>query len=1754
MSPKKNAEAQERVKPVDVELRRKAETKLKAQGQPAPAAHDLETQRLVQELQIHQIELELQNEELTQSRAEVETVLRQYADLHEFAPVGYFTLEKNIHIQKVNLIGALLLGMERVHLMNRHLAEYVAAEHRPVFNTFLKKVLAARAQETCELLLLKKGHENFWAQIEAVCAEDGETIQLVIMDINERKQSEEKLIASQTRLQELLTTANLSRQVLLSVIEDRDQVEAKLRTSEARYRSLIENQYEAIVRSDISGRLTFVNDVYCQTFNKTREELIGQISTPTVAPEDEHIALGVLERIQKPPYRMHTETRHLTLQGIRWFEWENSAILDESKNVVEYQSVARDVTERKHAEQALKEERNILRTLIDNLPDRIYVMDTEGRKILSNTADWMAAGGKTMADIIGKTDFDSYPPELAEEFWQVDRAVLDSGAPIINFEEPGLDFEGNQVSILTTKVPLFDGQGKVTGLVGIGRDITERKRRENALRESEALYRQAIEVAGAVPYSESYYDDGSKIKYEFIGEGIRQITGYGPEEFSAKIWDSLVEEVNLVDDLAGYSLEEGIQRVRSGEYPIWKCEHRIRARDGKIHWVFEAAIELYDENGLAYGSIGTYQDVTARKQAEETLRESENRFASIFHTNPNPVSITSFEDGRFLEVNEAFLNLSGYSHQEVIGHTSLELNNWVEPLEPVRLRTLLEEQGRVQNFESHFRQKSGDTVDVLLSAELIELFGQRCILMVGLDVTEQKQNERKLLESNERFRQLADNIQEAFWITDAKSGEDIYISQAAETIWGRSVADLMKTPDAFATYILPEDLPMLTRVIELQRKGQKTEVEYRMTRPDGTVRWIWDRAFPILDDTGKTIHVAGIAADVTERKWAEDALRASEERFRSLFDRMLDGVYRSTHAGRFIDVNPAMVKMFRYASRAEMLAVDIKHDLYFEPAERGSHVLDTGQEEIDVYRMRRKDGSEIWVEDRGSYVHDEQGNIIYHEGILRDVTERKQAENELRQSEERYRGLFEDSPISLWEEDFSAVKQRLDALREQGVTDFKSHFESHPQEVAELVNLIKVVDVNKATLELYGAKSKEALLKNLTQVFHEDSRECFVTELVYLIKGCTQFVCQGVNQTLDGKLIHINLGWSVAAGHENDLSKVVVSIVDITEQKKAELEIKHHLSELEVLYESGLAISRLLEPGEIGKKMIEILEQKMDWHHAAVRLYDPQSDRLELIALGDPRYKAAELEAQITRLNQLITNSNTGLSGWAIKHGEVLRVPQVKQEARYIETFPGIQSGLYVPIGTGGHIIGSIAVESELENAFTEADERLLQTIANQAAIAIENAQLYALAQAELEEREKAQTELEKIQSDLERRVESRTEDFKLANINLARALRVKDEFLANMSHELRTPLNAILGLSESLAEQTAGPLNDKQQKYLATVTESGRHLLSLINDILDLAKIDAGQIKLELGKVDIQSVCDASLRMIKQLAQKKNQSISLNVENGLGLMWADERRLKQMLVNLLSNAVKFTPNDGKLGLEVHGNADENTVTFTIFDTGIGIKEADLPRLFQSFIQLDSGLARESSGTGLGLVLVAQMARLHGGSAGVISQPGKGSQFSIMLPWEPALIADDIERLKTTGKFRPIKLKQGQIPTVLLIEDTEEVVMLISDYLEQNGFKVFTAQDGIEGVNQAELMHPDVILMDIQMPRMDGFEATKKLRSQPAFANTPIIALTALAMANDRERCLAAGMDEYITKPVHLRGLVKIIETFLGGETEIKHS
>ncbi|MEN8217205.1 MAG: response regulator [Pseudomonadota bacterium] len=459
----------------------------------------------------------------------------------------------------------------------------------------------------------------------------------------------------------------------------------------------------------------------------------------------------------------------------------------------------------------------------------------------------------------------------------------------------------------------------------------------------------------------------------------------------------------------------------------------------------------------------------------------------------------------------------------------------------------------------------------------------------------------------------------------------------------------------------------------------------------------------------------------------------------------------------------------------------------------------------------------------------------------------------------------------------------------------------------------------------------------------------------------------------------------------------------------------------------------------------------------------------------------------------------------------------------------GIESCVGTPLfNANGKVTGLMAIMDDKPLNHQKRIESMLQICA-------------ARASAELE-RIQALEALYKERASLAQRVKERTAELTTTNAKLARAVRVKDEFLANMSHELRTPLNGILGLSEILQEGIYGFLNPQQTKSIRTIEESGRHLLSLINDILDLAKIEAGQMKLEIIPVSTEGIGNASLRLIRQLALKKRIKISENYDSAVTIIQADKRYLKQILLNLLSNAVKFTPKGGKINLEIRGNAEQGMVEFIISDTGIGIAEKDMAYLFKPFVQLDSGLNRAHEGTGLGLSLVYRLTEMHGGSISVESELSKGSRFIVSLPWQEAVM--DTLPIADAPLFRPAEAASSAA-RILLVDDNLTILNTLSDYLEAKGYQVIMALDGVQAIEKAIEENPDIILMDMQMPHLDGLEATRRIRAYAQIAATPIIALTALAMPGDRERCLEAGVNDYLSKPVSFKKLRAAIEALL---------
>jgi signal transduction histidine kinase/CBS domain-containing protein len=480
-----------------------------------------------------------------------------------------------------------------------------------------------------------------------------------------------------------------------------------------------------------------------------------------------------------------------------------------------------------------------------------------------------------------------------------------------------------------------------------------------------------------------------------------------------------------------------------------------------------------------------------------------------------------------------------------------------------------------------------------------------------------------------------------------------------------------------------------------------------------------------------------------------------------------------------------------------------------------------------------------------------------------------------------------------------------------------------------------------------------------------------------------------------------------------------------------------------------------------------------------------------------------------------------------------------------------VRAKLVVPIVQNNTLWGLLIVhQCDRPRHWQVWEINLLQQIANQLAIAIQQADLFEKLQQELCDRQKTQQHLTEINQKLA-----------LSNEELARATRLKDEFLANMSHELRTPLNAILGMTEGMQEQIFGKVTSAQTNALQTIERSGSHLLELINEILDLAKIESGQIDLEYSKVSVEFLCQSCITFIKQQAHKKNIQIETKILPNLSELNIDERRVRQVLINLLNNAVKFTPSGGRIILEVSSYQPSSLSSaivspqpeiavakylyFSVIDTGIGIAPENISKLFQPFIQIDSALNRQYQGTGLGLALVKRIVEIHGGNIILTSEIGVGSCFTIALPYTAPVGALPTVINQTEIVSAINQNTQSFSPQILLVEANEANIMTISSYLTAKGYNMVVAKNGREAISFAQGLKPNLILMDMQISAMDGLEATKQIRQIRSLDHVPIIAITSLATENDVERCLAAGANDYLSKPVKLRQLTKLIQQFL---------
>jgi signal transduction histidine kinase/CheY-like chemotaxis protein/HAMP domain-containing protein len=429
-----------------------------------------------------------------------------------------------------------------------------------------------------------------------------------------------------------------------------------------------------------------------------------------------------------------------------------------------------------------------------------------------------------------------------------------------------------------------------------------------------------------------------------------------------------------------------------------------------------------------------------------------------------------------------------------------------------------------------------------------------------------------------------------------------------------------------------------------------------------------------------------------------------------------------------------------------------------------------------------------------------------------------------------------------------------------------------------------------------------------------------------------------------------------------------------------------------------------------------------------------------------------------------------------------------------------------------------------------------------------------------LQELQRSNTELAARSKELEEKaseLEAKNREIARASASLedkagelARTSKYKSDFLANMSHELRTPLNSLLILARLLADNEDMTLTPKQVEYARTICSAGQDLLALINEVLDLSKIEAGRIEIEPGTVQLEDVCEYVERTFHEVAQQKHLDFSVRLApDSPGTIVTDAHRLQQILKNLLSNAFKFT-SDGSVSLDIYATfkgqpggqgAKKAVLALSVNDTGIGIPKDRQQIIFDAFQQADASMSRTYGGTGLGLTISRELARLLGGEIRLTSTPGLGSTFTLLLP----LSVPEPESREATARPalpgpEPVESLAGR--KVLIIDDDARNVFAVQSLLEGRGARVLVAESARAGI---ALLHknPDVgvVLMDIMMPEVDGYEATREIRAMPAFASLPIIALTAKAMQGDRAKCLAAGCSDFLPKPVDNARLISLV-------------
>lgn len=1306
-----------------------------------------------------------------------------------------------------------------------------------------------------------------------------------------------------------------------------------------------------------------------------------------------------------------------------------------------------DITERKRAEKALSDERNLLRALIDNIPDLIYVKDRKGRFLLNNQAYAAFVGLTNPHTLREKTIHDVFPEEIALQDEQYDRQVIQAGFSMIEHEEtlPAQD-HGEHV-FLTTRVPLHNERGVVTALVGICHDITTRRQNEKQIAHLNAVL-NAIRIVNQLIVRER----DRKQLIQTACNHLVKTRGY------ANAWIALVSEAERVNFIAQSGLGEKfstlVKFLRQGKMPPCLKE--------AIHSQSVHPLMQFTAKDKGVCCLGDWCLETPKIAIK--LAYAGKTYGALFVGLPPEISA---------------------------------------------------------NQEEY--------------ALLEEIAGDMGFALYNIEVEEQRQIAEKAAQKNQQWLVATlRNLSEAV-VTTNEHGAVTFFNPVAEMLTGWKQEELLGKDMAFritAGNSEIEEAPEPAKSQEAQPEITILLGDYSiLIAKDGTKIPIEYSGSPIMNEQGQFTGFVMIFKDITERRQAEDALEKSLSLLRSTLESTADGILALNTEDseampifnqKFIDMWQIPEQAMNEAKTDQIIAM-IRQQLK-EP-ERFPDILQVFQTpdaplKEDSFELLSGRGVEMFLQPRWI-----GGKCVGMVLSFHDITEQKRAEHAL-----RYRMTFGNLIntistyfINLTLEnidqgiqralqtigEFTGVDHGYVALTPEYVraTDVIVTHEWWAPRYASQMHPTQTLDPKffnwaKEHIEQDGLlnipSTKELAGRNLAKTsrdFLGESQSLMIIPLVFSGKliGMLSFESLHSSRTWPDDIIAL-------------LRILAEMLTGAFERKRAGEALEHERKRLFAVLENLPAYIFLRDPrGTI----------RFANYSFRKRFGDPEA--LQTQVLLDEREGLWE-DSQAYKIFTTKTPQ-----GWEWYHAANNAYYQA-----YDYPFTDIDGSALV-MEFGIEITDRKLMEMALEVERASLAEKVEMRTT-------ELSQMNMLLHQEVLERKQAQIELEQAKEAAES------------------ASHAKSEFLANMSHELRTPLNAILGYAQILKNATN--LNERQMDGLEIIKNSGTHLLNLINEILDLSKIEAGFMELVFTDVHLPEFLKQIAEMIAIRAKQKGIEFLYEYDPRLvpGVR-TDEKRLRQILINLLGNAVKFTEH-GSVSLRVRvcdfqdnltGNLPEQpntqTIRFEIADTGIGIAQEDLDEIFLPFQQV--GTKRHTvEGTGLGLTISQKFVHLMGSRLGVKSTLGEGTTFYFDLKLE--VLPDFLPTIKPS--YRKVLGYKGKRRTLLVVDDRKENRMLLADMLVPLGFHILEAEDGMQCLEQLRTRRPDATLLDLRMPVMNGVETMKYIRNDHELKEHIIFAVSASVYEDDRSRSLQAGCQAFLMKPISLEDLLEQLRIHLGLE------